>query len=152
MLTSHLHLALSCAQGTDASDLVVMAFLALLVGLMLVVLLVGAGAAPATGNAPPHSCTLVHGGLTSFASISTTMNANPRLSGSPGLPKGTGESSDGDTPPDFVRSSIHEFGGFKQFGPRSSVAHSSVAVPSPSGFSCVRVSGGGKDKGEDKEI
>jgi len=152
MSTSHLHLAFSCAQGTNALGLVVTAFSALLAGSMLVVLLVGAGAAPVTGNTPPCSCVSVYKGLTSFASVFATVNANPRLSGSPGLPKGTGKSSDGDAPPDFVRSSTCKLGGFKCFGPRSSVVCHSVAAPSPGRFSRTRVSGGRKDKGEDKEI
>jgi len=139
------HSAMPCAQGTNASCLVVVAFSASLVGSMPAVPLARASAAPTTSSTPPHSSVSTPKGSTFLASVSATVHVSPTLSRSPGPPLwrwSIDESSNADAPPDFSRSSVSKSGGFKGSGQRASVACCSVAIPSPGGLSQTRVSGG----------
>jgi len=71
---------LSFAQGTNASGLAVLAVSASPAGLTPAVPSARAGAAPATGNAPPCLCTSMHEGLTFPTSAFSAVHAGPRLS------------------------------------------------------------------------
>jgi len=112
--TSCLCTALSFAQRTNALGLAAMAFSALLAGLMLVILSARAGVAPTMGDAPPHSCALMHEGSTFRRSTFTTAPASLRGSG-PSRITGTLPNAD-NTPPASCRSSDCGSGGFRSLG------------------------------------
>jgi len=114
MSTSCLCLALSCAQGTNALGLVMMAFSALLVGSMLVIPLARAGVAPTTGDAPPGSCALTHKGLTFWRSTFIITTASLRGSW-PSRITGALPNVD-NTPPASYRSSACGSGSFQSSG------------------------------------
>jgi hypothetical protein len=67
--TSCPHPALSCAQGTSTSDLVVVALSASPVGSKLAVPSARAGAVPTASSTPPHLCELTPEGLRFLTSI-----------------------------------------------------------------------------------
>ncbi len=105
--------ALLSAQGSNASGFVVVASTALPASLMLVVLLVGAGVAFASNDAPPGLCTSIIMCLTAFAPAFLATWAGPRP-----------------TPPASSRGPLHKLDGFKASRQGLMVCHTG-AVPSP---------------------
>jgi len=145
------HPALSCAHDTNALGLAALAVSALSAGLTPMVSSARAGAVPTSNSAPPYSYALTHEGSTPPTSAFLSTPGSPKGSGFSGN-AGELPSTDG-TPPASCRPLPCASGGFEGLGwGRSSMAHCSVAAPSPCGeFSHVRVSSDGMGGKGDNE-